>query len=150
MTEPHDRGLRANAPRVAHELVDDEVVIIDFTTGAYFSAVGTAAEAWISLAAGTPPDEVAAEFASRYGANLDEARNDVTRFVEQLVADALLVARDDHRVEEPMLPPPAAAYTAPELERFTDLTDLILLDPVHDVTAQGWPHPRGSDGADAD
>jgi hypothetical protein len=28
-------------------------------------------------------------------------------------------------------------------ERFTDMGDLLLLDPVHDVEDEkGWPHPK--------
>ena len=28
------------------------------------------------------------------------------------------------------------------VDAFTDLADLILLDPVHDVSDAGWPHKR--------
>ena len=31
-------------------------------------------------------------------------------------------------------------YGLPALERFTDMEDLLLLDPVHDVEEMGWPH----------
>ena len=40
-------------------------------------------------------------------------------------------------------PEPAAAkapFEAPRLERYTDMQDIILLDPVHQVDAAGWPH----------
>jgi len=46
-------------------------------------------------------------------------------------------------------PPRAAAPTAdrppfvkPILQKYTDMADLLLLDPIHEVDAgQGWPHP---------
>ncbi len=31
-------------------------------------------------------------------------------------------------------------YVAPVLESFTDMQDLILLDPIHEVDAAGWPN----------
>ena len=31
-------------------------------------------------------------------------------------------------------------YVPPVLEKFTDMQDLILLDPVHEVSERGWPH----------
>jgi hypothetical protein len=35
-------------------------------------------------------------------------------------------------------------YQAPILEKFTDLATMLLLDPVHDVNEEGWPHlPAG-------
>jgi hypothetical protein len=34
----------------------------------------------------------------------------------------------------------ATPWTTPVLESHHDLEDLLLLDPVHDVTSAGWPH----------
>jgi hypothetical protein len=34
-----------------------------------------------------------------------------------------------------------AAFEPPLLEKFTDMEDLLLLDPVHEVDGRGWPHP---------
>ena len=31
------------------------------------------------------------------------------------------------------------AFTPPKLERYTDMQEIILLDPVHKVDSQGWP-----------
>jgi hypothetical protein len=28
----------------------------------------------------------------------------------------------------------------PPISKFTDMQDIILLDPVHEVDARGWPH----------
>jgi hypothetical protein len=40
------------------------------------------------------------------------------------------------------------AFEPPLLEKFDDLQDLILLDPVHEVLEEeGWPHARSA-GAD--
>ncbi|MCU1244771.1 MAG: hypothetical protein JWN02_681, partial [Acidobacteria bacterium] len=32
----------------------------------------------------------------------------------------------------------------PRLERYTDMQEIILLDPVHKVDSQGWPHAAPS------
>ena len=29
---------------------------------------------------------------------------------------------------------------SPNLEKHTDMAELILLDPVHEVDSMGWPH----------
>ena len=36
----------------------------------------------------------------------------------------------------------ARPYEPPQLEKYTDMQDLVLLDPVHEVDATGWPHPK--------
>jgi hypothetical protein len=45
-------------------------------------------------------------------------------------------------------PPAGVSFRAPRLEKHTDMQDLILLDPVHEVDPQrGWPHvPEHSNG----
>ncbi len=53
---------------------------------------------------------------------------------------------------ESVAPDPAAArgnghqdslaFEAPKLEKFTDMQDLVLLDPVHEVDDVGWPAAR--------
>jgi hypothetical protein len=32
-----------------------------------------------------------------------------------------------------------APFTPPALTKFTDMQDLLLLDPIHDVGSGGWP-----------
>ena len=34
-----------------------------------------------------------------------------------------------------------AAFEAPRLERYTDMKDYFLLDPIHEVDTAGWPQP---------
>jgi hypothetical protein len=45
--------------------------------------------------------------------------------------------------EEPMAH--QESYQAPVFERFTDMGDLLLLDPVHEAEDEkGWPHAKGN------
>jgi hypothetical protein len=44
--------------------------------------------------------------------------------------------------------PVAAAttpYLAPVLNAYSDMKDLLLLDPIHDVAEEGWPIPKPVD-----
>ena len=38
-------------------------------------------------------------------------------------------------------------YSPPVLNSYTDMEELLLLDPIHDVDQAGWPMPKASDGA---
>ena len=40
-------------------------------------------------------------------------------------------------------PPDEAEFSTPLVEKYTDMAELILLDPVHDVSALGWPSTDG-------
>ena len=38
-------------------------------------------------------------------------------------------------------------FSMPILHKYTDLEALLLIDPVHDVTTQGWPNLNKTDQA---
>jgi Coenzyme PQQ synthesis protein D (PqqD) len=137
---PHHR---VNTPSVISESIDGEVVIIALATGTYYSLRGTAARAWDGLAAGWSTDDVTADLRSTFDAEGAPVADDLGAFVAALLAEGLIATSEEAPAEPPSpLPPPAtiAPWEPLVLETFTDMQELILLDPVHEVApAQGWP-----------
>jgi hypothetical protein len=138
---------RTNAPRVVAETLDGEVLLIDMVTGSYFSCVGASAVVWTVLANGATREEALALLDHRYGVPADEAGPAIDGLLAVALADELLRARDE---DEGAAADLLAGYDgedhewgAIELEKSTEIADLILLDPVHDVTEGGWPNARG-------
>ena len=37
-------------------------------------------------------------------------------------------------------------FEFPIIEKFTDMQELLLLDPIHEVDEKGWPHQAAEDG----
>jgi hypothetical protein len=133
------------SPWVTHERLDDEVIAINLETGAYYALDGVAADCWALTASGRETDDIVAVLTSRYDVDEAQLRADIDRFVAQLVAERLMVVGGDAEpVPAPELPPHAAkkAYTAPGIEKYDDLEDLLLLDPIHEVDEAGWPVAR--------
>lgn len=132
---------RINQPSVISESIDGEVVVIALGTGTYYSLRTTAAHVWDSLAAGATVEQVVADLAGAHPDDPERVDADVRAFVAQLLGEALLV--EGAPTQPTAAPPPPAAGTPwqpPVLETFTDMQDLILLDPVHEVEpGQGWP-----------
>jgi biotin carboxylase len=69
---------------------------------------------------------------------------EVSRFLQELELEQLVVAADGdasgessaaelHAVEK------RRVFAPPRVEKYTDMQDIILLDPVHEVGAAGWP-----------
>ncbi len=124
---------------------------INLANGHYHSLRETARDAFVLFAAGVAVPDVVAALAA-IGPSDDEVAADVGRFVTDLVA-AGLVADADAKTgdatdgDTPVGDGPdvstlfdgTRAYGAPMLETYTDLEDLMLLDPVHDVDDKGWP-----------
>jgi hypothetical protein len=139
-----ERRYRIPDPAVAHQLIDGEVVIINFITGRYYSVSGSGTVLWEALVAGASPSEAIATLAARYDPAGVDLGATVTEFLGRLEAEGLVAA--SHGAAGPARHEGARAalsdrtpFAAPVLEVFTDMEDLILLDPVHDVTDAGWP-----------
>ena len=133
---------RSNAPRFVDETLHGEALIMDMVKGNYFSCLGASAITWNALKDGASVEEIAQCLASAYGVSLTDATSDVERFVGTLLSEEMLVELEPTPMREPTLAIPVAPgeYASLELERYTDLADLLLLDPVHDVSEAGWPH----------
>jgi len=37
-----------------------------------------------------------------------------------------------------------ARFQPPTLNKYTDMRDMLLLDPIHDVGESGWPVPKST------
>ncbi|MCU1536785.1 MAG: hypothetical protein JWP82_1136, partial [Humibacillus sp.] len=115
---------------VKHERLDDEVMVIDLESGAYFAFVGAAADAWTLLAGGADAADAGSELATRYEVSPEKAAAEVGAFADQLAEEGLLEPGDPH--QGTALPPPGRArleWQAPTTQRFDDLQDLLLIDP---------------------
>ena len=133
----------ANHPAVVDEMIDGEVVVIDLATGNYFSLVDSAAVIWASLAARPTLDQVAANLGRVYDAEPDRCFAVSGAFLDALVAEGLAVQLPDGAEPgiDPELPAVSGPLPEPCFEKFDDMQQLILLDPVHEIDdAVGWPH----------
>jgi len=132
------------AGSLTHERLDDEVIAIDLDSGAYFALDDAAADCWSILAAGGSLDAAIEAVATRFAVTSDETRSDLERFVAELVEAGLLERADGAPVPVELGPRANATrpYRAPAIERFNDLEDLLLLDPIHEVDDAGWPVSR--------
>ena len=132
--------MRVNAPLVVHDEFDGEIMAVRNDTGVYYSMEGSAAVVWTALASGIDVRGAAEILANTYDLPVEDVVSDVESFVADLRREQLIV--DDRR---PLADPPAAtsspggAYEPPVLRAYTDMQDLLLFDPIHEVNAEGWP-----------
>ena len=133
-----------NPSEIAAKVVEGEAVMINLATGVYYSLPGTGASAWELLAAGADVETAARHLARAYGVDEGAVTRDVSTLVETLLREGLLV-------EAPETPSPAelpsvaadGAYEAPALDKYTDLGDLLALDPPMPGLADiPWTSPQ--------
>ena len=124
---------RAAGPGVIMKDFGDELVVANLDTGLFYSLGGSAIELWTWLSEGRALDEIGAAYVGDAG-----AAPAIAAFAAQLVAEALLQPSSD----APTLLSGALApgsFEPPIIEKFDDLQGLLLVDPIHDVSDQGWP-----------
>jgi len=110
---------------IVYEQFDKDLVILNLESGQYFGVNEAGAAVWLNLMDGGAPDDIAPTGMAAL----------VAGFIEQLLGFGL--------IEADAAPPTAHALeitTAPTIEVFDDLSDLIIADPIHDVDIEaGWP-----------
>lgn len=132
---------RLNSDNVVCDTIDGEVLAIRSDTGAYYSMRGPTATTWVALLSGAELDEVAAMVAAHHDADPASVRRDVEAFAAVLVAESLLIVAEHVTDASGALPDETRGlpWEAPAFERYTDMQDLLLFDPIHEVEASGWP-----------
>jgi hypothetical protein len=132
-----------NAPRLIHETIDKETVVIDTETGVYFSITGSGYLVIQLLDQGASAAQLAAQLAAAFGLDAAVLRSQMEEFVTTLLAEELIVpTADAPGASVELVLADSEAYAPPLLEKFTDMHDLLLMDPIHEVSDAGWPHRK--------
>jgi hypothetical protein len=141
------KAYRVNKPSVIQEVLEGEAVIVNLATGSYYSTENSGATIWNLLAQGpTTVPEIVTHLQTCHS----EIPKDVDRVVEQwldvLERESLLVGelREADTTSGPTRVvaeevPIKTPFVEPKVEKYTDMEDLLLLDPIHDVQETGWP-----------
>ena len=132
------------------EIIDGEAVIMDLATGHYFSTQHVGCDIWRGIELGASRPTIARVLAATYGIETDAAAACVASFVDELTQRNLVVSgtgttQGVEPAENWMSG--GQPFAAPVLHTYTDMEELLLLDPIHDVDQAGWPMPKAPDGA---
>jgi hypothetical protein len=154
--------VKVNVPHVVHETIEGETILLDLRTGMYYSLDENGSALWDFLAA-TGSSEKAVETLSGGTEDLNPlVREGVEGFVSKLLNEGLLIRGDlaasyadaasavdstghIHGLKEGQvenLRTRAGSFQAPVMQKYADMQDLLLLDPIHDVDQEGWPEPK--------
>jgi hypothetical protein len=133
-----------NEPSVISEVIDGETIVLNFESGHYYSFNPAASEIWLRVCAGGPIAAATEWVARRFAVDPATIRPEVEDFVRRLEEEQLIRRAPDDTVPAPATAPeaaggPVAAFSSPEFEKFTDMEELLLLDPIHEVGDSGWP-----------
>lgn len=132
-----------NRPDVIDEVIAGEAVVVHLGTGRYFAFDAAATELWTWFGAvGRASDELDQVLAPAADAWASAARSLVAAWSDEGLFMAVGAA--DGPTSPPATPALVVDGPAPAMRVFTDLEDLLLLDPIHDVALgdDGFPVAR--------
>jgi len=133
---------------IAHEIIDGEAVIVNFDNGNYYSLNKNGAEIWSYIERDTSLMTIIEECIRRYQGGGTEIEKSVHQFLANLEKENIISIYRESKGEnadpikategEPNAEKPK--FEAPVLNTYTDMQELLLLDPIHEVDENGWPN----------
>lgn len=135
---------------VTHEIIDGEAVIINLDTGNYYSLVETGSFIWSLVDKGASTSDVQSLVQQTYQGDAADIDRGVQELLGQLQQENLIVPVDvapavDLTELQQILPASNGdakpSFNPPLLNKYSDMQELLLLDPIHDVDEAGWPKP---------
>ena len=136
-------------PNIVSQSIDGEVIILSLDKGYYFSLRGSGALIWQSLIEShITMEEVFEVLKSRYEVSEQGMWTVLSSFVDQLISEGLIkqsagIAEKGSGISTHT--GQKTPFIEPVLEKYTDMKDLLFLDPIHEIDpAQGWPKKKES------
>lgn len=138
---------RVRPVEIVSEMIDGEVIIIDMRSGIYYSLRGSAPRMWQQLEKGASVESLRQTLCHHYDGSDEEFDRASRDFIECLAGHGIIEPFDDAAtsVASGEIPTSRTPFSPPVLETYSDVQDLLLIDPVHEVTDAGWPHRPGGD-----
>ena len=143
--------LRINSPKVVHEMIDGEVVIVNLDRGDYYSLVKAGADIWEELTKGVARVDILENMVDRYDTSRETLESAINELIEKLQLEELIVIEqtDDlpttdttNKQIETNGNKEKLGFEKPTLQKYTDMEELLALDPIHEVDEMGWPNAK--------
>lgn len=124
-------------PRLAAEIFDGEYIIANLDTGLYFSVQGLAVS-MINFLPFETKDQAIDLLANTFPENSETIQKELTSILDELIENEIVLKDDLKTLVESKSNTLPIKYVASRFNKYADMQDLLLLDPIHDVDEDGW------------
>jgi len=136
--------VRVFRPRssTVHERFGEETVILNLESGCYYSVQATGNAIWELVCGGTSDAGIQRQVRQSYAGSSEAIVDATTAFLDQIVAEGLVDVTETAEAGDQAAPGPvesAPDFVPPLLQKYTDMEEMLLLDPIHEVDEHGWP-----------
>jgi hypothetical protein len=143
-----DEGLKINAPQVVHETIDGETILLNLDSGTYYSLNDMGAVLWAFIENNYTKREILKDVLCHFQIAAEKVEASINNFLNELIEEGLVVpiqigvhkrSPNHSATILSSLRGKTTDFIKPVLSKYTDMQDLLLLDPIHDVDDSGWP-----------
>ena len=144
-------SLKINVSQVVHETIDGETILLNLETGNYYSMDQMGVVIWQLLENEICVNDLIEALKNRFPDQDSEISASIPDFIAELIQEDLLIiherptAGNDSRQSgwnplDTLEKIEYSVYCPPVLNKYTDMQDLLQLDPIHEVKVDtGWP-----------
>jgi hypothetical protein len=138
---------RINSPNVVQETIDGEVVIVHLKKGNYYSLLDTGAAVWANLEKGMCQEQIIVDLINCYDGEVETITKAVGDLLTQLQEEEIIIPVSDAKIIEIATAENSSLdskpkFVIPSLGKYTDMEELLALDPIHEVDEMGWPNAK--------
>ncbi len=137
-----------NSPKVLSETIEGETVIIHLGSGFYYSIDKRGSAIWELVINGETKESVVTDLTERLGQSREVMEKEVDYLINKFIVEDLVKIADGESVKKVNTVEiynsikHDVKFEPSKLNKFTDMHDLLLLDPIHDVSDEGWPNKK--------
>jgi hypothetical protein len=143
-----NRVFQINTPAVVSEIIDGEAVIMNLKSGNYYSTEEVGSLLWGGIQQGRTYPQLVELVKTAFPTVSEDLAAAIDPFIGELMAHELIREAPTEgagalsgQVDLPQMNG-TRGFRAPILNVYSDMKDLLLLDPIHDVDEAGWPTPK--------
>jgi hypothetical protein len=132
---------------MSYSRTGDEFVIVNLFSGNYYSIDAIGAEIWAMVQKGASTAEIITHLSRESDGDIAIIEEAVMSFMREIISENLIVTDAVESSQSPALDNAGSRvhkqFTAPVLHKYTDMQELLLVDPIHEVDETGWPNIAG-------
>jgi hypothetical protein len=134
-------GYSVNNEEISLERLNGETIILNFKTGAYYSTLGAGSDLFWLISNKVPSSEWV-QILETYWSFAPDESNGIEEFINEAISEGLILESNEGDIKSILLPNDFKRinWSTPKLLKFNDIQHLLLVDPIHDSSLQGWPN----------
>jgi hypothetical protein len=140
--------LRINTPHIVYDTIEEETIMINLKNGNYYNLDKNGTIVWDIIEKGGDIEIYIRTITKIFNLPAEQTKKDIEIFISSLIMENLLVPLPSDVVVnssftqeaiEVLIRKKLPSYIIPLVNKYSDMRDALMLDPIHEVDERGWP-----------